>query len=638
MQSKINEIGRSMVEMLGVLAVIGILSVGGIMGYKFAMLKYRVNETVNELNIRTNEIYQYFSVQENENLPTQTVGAEIKMSLGETMRTGYPISAFVSANNESFFELELQQVETEMCQQLMQIYKVPDVIFVNEQQYLNDLSLCGNKDFVKLNFIYNKTFNKKTACDNRSEFDSISLKCRCKGDSYLDIVSNTCKCAGGEIWSSSEQKCIVSVCEEGYFETQQDGCQPCNGSETYLISKNQEQYCNACSPETKRVVYKYASGLLYCAVKCPQDMFWDGNRRKCQLCTFSDFGGSYDEISKAECLACSSTSRELFRKTECRLSDWCPSSERKFFGVDEQSTNMRSYFKCMSCDTIKQLLLQGDSKAIAACNACVDENNQSNRQVINDYCVKKTCSDGEFMGADGICYSCSDERSVAVLPQQEEACTSSACQRRVVNGYCQIQDCPSETHIRLSNGDCYSCSEERGFISTEEECDKCGNKRGYVIAHNGQIGYCRINNCAKGSSYPYNLPDNLNSCISCQKPWYTGETAYSMEYCEACGDGYYVSGNVCYGPDFCQTGSQLISNSGTECIDCTVVEKIYVGMHEKHRTYSDNCVTVNRFIVEDYSYRCDTRENIPVFLEADKKSCINCRIRSVVDDVCVLTQ
>jgi len=91
MQSKINEIGRSMVEMLGVLAVIGILSVGGIMGYKFAMLKYRVNETVNELNIRTNEIYQYFSVQENENLPTQTVGAEIKMSLGETMRTGYPI-------------------------------------------------------------------------------------------------------------------------------------------------------------------------------------------------------------------------------------------------------------------------------------------------------------------------------------------------------------------------------------------------------------------------------------------------------------------------------------------------------------------------------------------------------------------
>ena len=38
-----NESGRSMVEMLGVLAIIGVLSVGGIAGYSMAMKKYRVN-------------------------------------------------------------------------------------------------------------------------------------------------------------------------------------------------------------------------------------------------------------------------------------------------------------------------------------------------------------------------------------------------------------------------------------------------------------------------------------------------------------------------------------------------------------------------------------------------------------------
>ena len=54
MQNKINEQGRSMIEMLGVLAVIGVLSVAGIMGYKYGMMKYRVNETVNELNIMAN--------------------------------------------------------------------------------------------------------------------------------------------------------------------------------------------------------------------------------------------------------------------------------------------------------------------------------------------------------------------------------------------------------------------------------------------------------------------------------------------------------------------------------------------------------------------------------------------------------
>ena len=43
---KHNQIGRSMVEMLGVLAIIGVLSVGGIAGYSKAMLKHKMNKTI----------------------------------------------------------------------------------------------------------------------------------------------------------------------------------------------------------------------------------------------------------------------------------------------------------------------------------------------------------------------------------------------------------------------------------------------------------------------------------------------------------------------------------------------------------------------------------------------------------------
>ena len=42
-----NESGRSMVEMLGVLAIIGVLSVAGSAGYTMAMNKYRANEILN---------------------------------------------------------------------------------------------------------------------------------------------------------------------------------------------------------------------------------------------------------------------------------------------------------------------------------------------------------------------------------------------------------------------------------------------------------------------------------------------------------------------------------------------------------------------------------------------------------------
>ncbi len=42
-----NQSGRSMIEMLGVLAIIGVLSIGGIAGYSKAMAKYRLSK-VNE--------------------------------------------------------------------------------------------------------------------------------------------------------------------------------------------------------------------------------------------------------------------------------------------------------------------------------------------------------------------------------------------------------------------------------------------------------------------------------------------------------------------------------------------------------------------------------------------------------------
>ncbi len=48
--TKNNQFGRSMVEMLGVLAIIGVLSIGAIAGYSKAMEKYKLNKTIEEIN------------------------------------------------------------------------------------------------------------------------------------------------------------------------------------------------------------------------------------------------------------------------------------------------------------------------------------------------------------------------------------------------------------------------------------------------------------------------------------------------------------------------------------------------------------------------------------------------------------
>lgn len=58
---KNNENGRSMIEMLGVLAIIGVLSVGGIAGYTKAMEKYRINRTIEEVTHLSQNIRTFYS-------------------------------------------------------------------------------------------------------------------------------------------------------------------------------------------------------------------------------------------------------------------------------------------------------------------------------------------------------------------------------------------------------------------------------------------------------------------------------------------------------------------------------------------------------------------------------------------------
>ena len=57
-QVDVLQYGRSMIEMLGVLAIVGVLSVGGIAGYSKAMTKFKINKTADQIsqivtNIRT---------------------------------------------------------------------------------------------------------------------------------------------------------------------------------------------------------------------------------------------------------------------------------------------------------------------------------------------------------------------------------------------------------------------------------------------------------------------------------------------------------------------------------------------------------------------------------------------------------
>ena len=60
-----NENGRSMVEMLGVLAIIGVLSAGGLAGYSKAMFKHKLNSTMEQITMVVTNIRTMYGSQGN---------------------------------------------------------------------------------------------------------------------------------------------------------------------------------------------------------------------------------------------------------------------------------------------------------------------------------------------------------------------------------------------------------------------------------------------------------------------------------------------------------------------------------------------------------------------------------------------
>ena len=65
--------GRSMIEMLGVLAIIGVLSVGGIAGYSKAMAKYKQNKLGDQISMLITNLRTAFGNNANyANLTTET--------------------------------------------------------------------------------------------------------------------------------------------------------------------------------------------------------------------------------------------------------------------------------------------------------------------------------------------------------------------------------------------------------------------------------------------------------------------------------------------------------------------------------------------------------------------------------------
>ena len=240
MRIKHNETGRSMVEMLGVLAVVGVLSIGGVAGYRYAVDKMNANEIINELKKRAITASQQRVLGQGINL------AEYGAILGKyevTPANGYP-------EDPAFFGLEIKAVPQKVCQHIVDSeWALPAEMKIGN--LIMEKGTACPDEFNDISFAFHNTL------DQTQEIGEIitppeqpTQKCEA---GYYPLADGTCKedkkCSDpNQFWNGYTQQCTVCPTEGNPIQNDvsdiEDSCTKCTNAQVDIRSGT--RYCIYC--------------------------------------------------------------------------------------------------------------------------------------------------------------------------------------------------------------------------------------------------------------------------------------------------------------------------------------------------------------------------------------------------------
>ena len=572
-KKRIFESGRSLVEMLGVLAVIGVLSVGAIAGYRRAIDSQKASATIAELN-------QYALLASQQALQKR---ADLDLSeLGNVTNQGYPISAVVQAD-PTFFEIFLKDVPTSICERILDSdWSVPLVMFANNYAYTGETGICdnGEDELADMAFQFKEDLNPDAmpmgGCVQDSDCKGSCVKCENQQCVSTCVGSERCatdQATGEKVCCPSEKRAGPMCCsskQNGWCCNTGGQCCPWHKP---LVDKNGKCYscdneaaidvtgvtenCSACS---NREVINDKS----CVLKCPMDKPFRGQHGMCYSCD-------------------NESSLEMYGHSLC--SEICPNRQKvDRFCALLCSENMfySSNGTCYKCDDPS--IVSMSSKTKDQCNIC----NNPKRTLYTTqsysggtiYSCILDCPKGQFRGGDGQCYDCSHEDPVDLLLYDATYC-QEACPNRMAAGfrdkYCALP-C-GENEFFDSNGVCHPCDEieiqSTGYIH-HEGCDQCTNRTLYGSADSA---FCVLN-CPKNQ-----IRGKDGVCYDCNisEPLDTGRY-YCENYCSSVCPNRVAGGMLriyCILP----CGDNQFTNDKGECISCDYDKNVNLGHEKTHDCY-----------------------------------------------------
>ena len=283
-----NEQGRSMVEMLGVLAVMGVLSVGGVAMYTNAMNKYKANELLNEASKRATIV------------ATQAMAGktgEISLyEFGNNTVSGATFGTTAKIENNQI-QLTLSGVTDPVCAQMKSAVGDNSVMAVDNEC----TTIAFNADMTKGVTIAVTTQDENGFCLKGYVAPECQEKVTCSAAQKW--TENGCVCDNGKFGANCDSDCDGVYGEA--FSGFGNNCQSCSNGRSITTTQAE---CDKCPNRT------HANGKCNLTT-CPYGEFKVGSF--CQSCT--DLVYSYP-TTETECDKCPN---RTYADGKCRLKT-CP--------------------------------------------------------------------------------------------------------------------------------------------------------------------------------------------------------------------------------------------------------------------------------------------------------------------------
>ncbi len=218
--------GRTLLEMLAVLAIIGVLSITALVGFTYAMNKHRANETIHDVMLRgTNVpmIDEYYFKKD--------VGHEFRFpGLVNNGRQGtyYPMTT-VKDKGTSYY-VEATDVTYRVCELILKMNPTDiDQIVVGNTVYQGDSDICGNADGLAMKFCFGSDGAICNGTGHGGSGGSGGTSGGSESGSGSGEIGTTCDPACGSCEHCVDGTCEVlpcpiTSCPEGQQPTGTDDC------------------------------------------------------------------------------------------------------------------------------------------------------------------------------------------------------------------------------------------------------------------------------------------------------------------------------------------------------------------------------------------------------------------------------